>query len=239
MVMDINAAVKRGRGYLFVDGFAEMAAGVVFALLGGVLLLGGLMPAEPLLSRIVATGTGVLIVKATGFAAAALGIWWLKDRFTYPRTGYVRQKRISVSQVLVLARNAFLVLALPLLVLGAAMALVPPMRGALFSIPIWAPALLGGVWGIPCYWLGEWTGLQRFRLLGIGILFAGVTVGGVQLLMGAPNPLASGSPAQTLSRTLASAGSLTILCGAALALSGLVTFLHYKEENPMPSGRES
>jgi len=237
--MDIDAAVKRGRGYLFVDGFAEMAAGVVFALLGGVLLLGGLMPAEPLLSRILATGTGVLIVKAAGFVAAALAIWWFKDRFTYPRTGYVRQKRISVSQLFVLARNAFLVLALPLLVLGAAMAFVPAMRGALFSIPIWAPALLGGVWGIPCYWLGEWTGLRRFRLFGIGILFAGVAVGAVQLLVGVPNALASGFPAQALSRTLVAMGSLTVLCGAAFALSGLVTFLHYRRENPMPSGRES
>ena len=43
MGMDIDAAAKRGRGYLFVDGLAEMAAGVVFVLVGGVVLLGGLI----------------------------------------------------------------------------------------------------------------------------------------------------------------------------------------------------
>ncbi len=134
--MEIDAAVKRGRTYLFVDGFAELAAGVVFFLLGGVLLLGGLIPGESLLTQIVATGVGVVVVKAVGFLVAVLAIWWLKDRFTYPRTGYVRQKRIPLTQILSFVRNAFLVLALPLLALAAAFVLAPPARGASSSIPI-------------------------------------------------------------------------------------------------------
>jgi hypothetical protein len=238
MGMDIDAAAKRGRGYLFVDGLAEMAAGVVFVLLGGVLLLGGLIPEESLLAQIAATGVGVVIVKGIGLLAAVLAIWWLKDRFTYPRTGYVRQKRIPFSQILAFVRNAFLVLALPLFALAAAFVFVPHMRGALSSIPIWAPALLGVVWGVPCYWLGEWAGLRRFRLLGMSTFFAGIAVGVGLLLIGWPGRFASASPAQTLGRTFAGVGLLSMICGAAFVLSGLVTFLRYRKENPLPYGQE-
>ena len=190
--MDIDAAAKRGRTYLLVDGFAEMAAGVVFALLGGVLLLGGLIPGESLLTQIVATGVGVILVKAVGLLAAVLAIWWLKDRFTYPRTGYVRQKKIPLSQILSLVRNAFLVLALPLLALVAAFLFAPPLHRASSSIPIWSPALLGIVWGVSCSWLGKWAGLRRLRLLGMSTFFAGIVVGAAMAMMGGPEHLASG-----------------------------------------------
>ena len=235
METDIDAAARRARGYLFVDGFAEMAAGVVFVLMGSVMLLGGLIPGESLLTQVVAAGLGILIVKAIGLLAAALAIWWLKDRFTYPRTGYVRHKRIRLSQILSLVRNAFLVLALPLLALAAAFALVPSLRGAVASVPVWVPALVGIVWGAPCYWLGEWVGLRRFRLLGLVTFVLGIVVGGALLLTGWS---ASGDAGQILGRTFVGVGLLTVTCGAAFLLSGLVTFLRYRKENPLPYGQE-
>ena len=232
--MDIDAAAKRGRGYVFVDGFAEIAGGVVFVLLGGVLLLGGLLPGVSLLSQVVATGVGVVIVKVLGFLLAFLAIWWFKDRFTYPRTGYVRQKRIPFSQILVFVRNALLVIVLPCLLLAAALVIASPLRGALSSMQIWIPAVLGVAWGAPCYWLGEWVGLRRFRLLGVSMFLAGTAVGAGQLLFGPSRLSDSGFSAQLLGRTFVGVGLLTAVFGAAFILSGVVTFLRYRRENPLP-----
>ena len=44
MDIQIDAALKRARGYWFIDGFTEMAAGGLFVILAGILLFSGTMP---------------------------------------------------------------------------------------------------------------------------------------------------------------------------------------------------
>jgi hypothetical protein len=68
--------------------------------------------------------------------------------------------------------------------------------------------------------------------------FAGIAVGVGLLLIGWPGRLASASPAQMLGRTFAGVGLLSMICGAAFVLSGLVTFLRYRKENPLLYGQE-
>ncbi|MGD0576117.1 MAG: hypothetical protein ABSB61_12255 [Anaerolineales bacterium] len=253
MERQVESAAKRGRGYWFIDGFTEMAAGGLLVLLGGVILLRGVVPQAPLLTQFAATGVDVAIVKAVGFLAAILAIWWLKDRFTFPRTGYVREKWVPLAQIIAFIRNVFLIIVLPLLGLVAAFFILPGGRGALFSIPVWLPVFLGMLWGVLCYWLGEWTGLRRFRLLGMLILLAGVAVGGGQLLAGLPTfpPQAlTSNPWNALpevlrvpleedvKRTFVGLGLLTLISGAAFVLSGLATFLRYRKENPSPYREE-
>jgi len=235
MNRDIESAVKRGRGYWFVDGFGEMAAGGVFAILGAAVILRGAAPRDSLPAWLLATGVDIGLIKLAGFTAAVFAVWWLRDRFTYPRTGYVRGT-FPAAQALGFVRNVFLIAVLPLLALAAVFLLVPAARGALASLPAWLPAAMGIFLGGCCYALGEWAGLRRFRLDGMAILLAGIAVAAAELLAGLP---AAGSGAalpleEILDRALIGMGLFTLASGAALFLSGLITFLRYRRENPAP-----
>ena len=250
----IDRAVKIGRGYWFVDGFTEMLAGGLFVLMGGVLMLRGIAPQGSFLAQFASIASDIGFIKLLGFLAAGLILWWVKDRFTYPRTGFVRGKRVTVPQMLTFIRNAVLCLLLPVLGLVAAFFVLPSMRAILFSMPVWSPAGMGAIWGVLCILLGHWTGLRRFGLLGVLILLAGIGISAWQLAMGLPpipveglqfNPLSAlpealrAPLAAILSRAFVSIGLLTLLSGAVFVISGLVTFLHYRKENPLPYQEEA
>jgi len=254
MEMRLDAVIKRGRGYWLVDGFAELITGALLVLLGLLPLLRGLTGPDTLIAQFVSFAGDIAIIKLFGVIAALLLIWWLKDHFTYPRTGWVRGRRWPMSQVLPYLRNILLLVILPVLALLAAFFLLPPLRGALFSMPIWLPALLGIVWGGACLFLGRWAGLRRFQILGVVILLIGVAMSIWQLSIGAPafppEALQIGSwgplpetlrlPIEaTFYRVLMVVCALTLGAGAALVVSGLVTFLRYRKENPLPYEEES
>jgi hypothetical protein len=254
MDSQIESVMKRGRGYWFVDGFTEILAGILFILLGGITLLSGIVPPSSFLSQFVSLAESAAIVKFLGLILAVLGLWWLKDRFTYPRTGFVREKGVPRAQLLVFLRNAVLIAILPVLGLIIPLFVVPAVRGAIFSMPVWFPPVLGIFWGALCILLGEWTALRRFRLLGVVIMLAGISIGIWQLTLGLPNIPADALRAnilsplpdvlwapvkESLNRVLAGVGLLTLLSGIAFAVSGLATFLRYRKENPVPYREES
>jgi len=249
MDSQIESAMKRGRGYWFVDGFTEILAGILFILLGGITLLSGIVPPSSFLSQFFSLAASAAVVKLVGLILAVLGLWWLKDRFTYPRTGFVREKGVPGTQLLVFLRNAVLIAIVPVVGLIIPLFLVPAVRGAIFSMPVWFPPIVGIFWGALCILLGEWTALRRFRLLGMVVMLAGISVGAWQLALGLPNvpaealqanvlsplPEALWAPLEeSLSRMLAGVGLLTLLSGIGFAVSGLVTFLRYRKENPTP-----
>lgn len=254
MDSQIESVMKRGRGYWFVDGFTEILVGILFILLGGITLLSGIVPQNSFLSQFVSLAESAAIVKFLGLILAVLGLWWLKDRFTYPRTGFVREKGVSRSQLLVFLRNAVLIAILPMIGLIIPLFFIPAVRGAIFSMPVWFPPVVGIFWGALCILLGEWTALRRFRLLGVVIMLAGISIGAWQLTLGLPNVPADALRAtilsplpdvlwapleESLNRVLTGVGLLTLLSGIAFAVSGLATFLRYRKENPVPYREES
>ncbi len=250
----IDSAIRVGRGYWFVDGFTEMLAGGLFVLLGGVLLLRGMAPQGTFLAQFASIASDIGFIKVLGLLAAGLILWWVKDRFTYPRTGFVREKRVTVRQVLTFIRNAVLCLLLPVLGLVAGFFFLPSMRAILFSMPVWSPAGMGAIWAVLCILLGHWVGLRRFGQLGVLILLAGIGISAWQLSAGLPpipvEALQSSSLpalseamraplADILNRAFVSIGLLTLLSGAVFAISGVVTFLRYRKENPAPYQEEA
>jgi hypothetical protein len=254
MEKQIETAVKRGRAYWFVDGFAEMGAGILFLLLGIGVLLRGWIGREGFLSWFASAAIDIGIFKAVAILTAILAVWWLKDRFTYPRTGYVRGNRVPPVVILTFLRNVFLIVVLPVLMLMAAIVFLPPVRVILASIPAWLPMGIGILWGVFSYLAGEWMGLRRFRLMGLLILLAGVAVGIWQLLQGFPAfpsealdtdwlavvPGTLQAPLmEILGRLFLGIGSLTLIAGVFLLISGLTTFLHYRKENPTPYREEA
>ena len=246
MNVQIDTALKRARGYWFIDGFTEMAAGGLFVVLAGVLLFGGYAPQASLSHWFLSVTSEIVIAKLIGILVAILIIWWLKDHFTYPRTGFVRGKRVTATQVLVILRNVILFLFLPILVLLAASLLIASVHNVLASMPVWFPVGLGLIWGAVYLLVGEWMGLRRFRLLAVIIVLTGIAIGIWQFTIGLPTfafKIQSGifQPIvlETIHRTLISLGFLILISGVTLMISGLVTFLRYRKENPTPYEAES
>jgi hypothetical protein len=97
-------------------------------------------------------------------------------------------------------------------------------------------------------------GLRRFVLLGFVMLLVGIAISAWQFAASLPyfpvealqsNPLTA-SPeslrvalAEIINRTFVGIGWLTLGSGAAFAASGMVTFLHYRKENPAPYQEEA
>ena len=246
MDIQIDAALKRARGYWFIDGFTEMAAGGLFVVLAGILLFSGTMPQASFPGWFLSVTSEIVIAKLIGILVAILILWWLKDHFTYPRTGFVRGKRVTATQVFVIIRSFILFLLLPILALLAASLLIASAPTVLASMPAWFPVGLGLIWG-GVYWLaGEWMGLRRFRLLAVMMVLTGIAIGVWQFAIGLPtfpSNIQSGIfrpiVLETIHRTLIRLGFLILISGVVLMISGLVTFLRYRKENPTPNAEES
>jgi hypothetical protein len=241
MNVQIDAVVKRARAYWFVDGFTEMVAGGLFVLLAGIMLVRRSAPQVSSPSWFLSVAGQISIAKFFGLLAAILILWWLKDHFTYPRTGFVRGNRITVAQVLILVRNIILFLLLPILGLLALSLFVASAGSVLSSMPAWFPIGVGLIWAVLCVWAGKWMGLRRFQLMGALFLLAGMAVGFWQLSAGLPAfppnvqaGIFQPSMLEIINRTLVSLSFLILAAGVILMLSGLVTFLRYRKENPTP-----
>jgi len=237
----IDAAIKRTRAYWFVDGFTEMIMGGLFALLAGILLYRGNAPQDTFSAWLLSVAGEISIAKFIGILVAVLTLWWLKDHFTFPRTGFVRGNKITATQVFILIRNAILFLLLPIIGLLSAILIIASTKNVLSSMPVWFPIGLGLIWTILCVLASQWMGLRRFQLIGAMILLAGVKVGIWQYAMGLPilpEKIQSGillpSVLEIINRTITSLGLLTLATGIILMISGVVIFLRYRKENPIP-----
>ena len=231
MNSQIESAIKTGRGYWFVDGFTEILGGILFILIGAVLAASGLPTQGSFLGQLASAAGEIALIKIFGLLAAGLLIWWLKDRYTYPRTGFVRGKRPTLAQALPFLRSAALGLLLPLLLLAGALIWLPAMSGLLFSLPAWSPMIIGTIWASLCFLAGFWLGLRRFELLGGLILLSGLAIGALQLAAGLP----VGSLNQSLTGAFLTLGLLIVVCGKLFVISGLVIFLRYRRANPLPN----
>jgi hypothetical protein len=254
MEKQIDTALTRGRAYWFADGFTEIAGGIFFLLLGAVVLFRGIAGQNVVLSQFASTAVDIGAIKLVTLLVAILVIWWLKDRFTYPRTGFVQGKRVVLGAILTFLRNVVLVAIVPVLGLLAALIFVPSLRTILATMPAWFPIGIGFFLGILCYASGEWMGLRRFRVMGLLILLTGLAVGIWQITIGfptlsaqalqadwlAPMPEALRAPLdEILSRFFVGVSGLTLAAGIFFLVSGFVTFLRYRRENPAPYREEA
>lgn len=156
---EINETIKRTRRYWFVDGLTEMSVGLTFTLM--ILYYRAAEGFTPEWLRLPAfvIGAPALILGSTWLLGKAVKV--LKERITYPRTGYVsyprrqgseRWKRVILSATVGMA-------------VGAATSLIsanmPPIYQQLFFT-----ALVACVYTYIAYSMG----LKRFYLLALGAL---------------------------------------------------------------------
>ncbi len=241
----IESAIKQVRAYWFVDGFIEMAAGGIFVLLSVPLLLRGNASPADFPAWLLSVAGEISILKLGGALAAILILWWLKDHFTYPRTGYIRGQRVAAAEAFMVIRNLLLFVLLPILAILAISLLMTPPNNVLAAMPAWFPIGLGCLWAILFAWSGEWMGIRRFRVLAGLALLAGLVIGGWQWATGLPSfPLdfSPGMPdpvVESINRAFTSLALLVLSCGVFLLVSGLVTFLRYRKDNPSPYAEEA
>jgi len=245
MNVQIENAVKRARGYWFVDGFIEISAGILFIILAVFVLISMNASQASFTSWFLSVTGKIVILKMVSFVIVILILWWLKDNFTYPRTGLVRGK-ITATQIFALFKNVLLFLLLPAAGLLIASLFVTSTANVLASMPVWFPIGLGVLWGILLTLAGEWMGLQRFRWIAIFILMIGIGVGTWQWTMGLPNIPATIQPSivqppvlESINRSITSLGAILVGSGIIFIISGGLTFLRYRKENPQPYTEEA
>lgn len=195
----LTRAQQRAHQYWFVDGLAEIAAGIVS------LLLAVLFGIWPLLTK---SPWSLLLFMA--FATAVSGglrlfITKIKEKSTYPRTGYVSPPTGLENKRLLAAAVAATLL---LLAVNLIITLQWPTSAA------WIPMAAGLIFAFVFAFTAYLAGLRRFYGLALLSLLVGIGLG----LLG--------------SGFLEGAAALTALVGFCLLFLGIRTRQAYIHQNP-------
>ncbi len=198
MTDPIQSNLNRPQRYWYVDGLAEMAGGGVIFLIGLCYAVAGLLPPGPARALVLGIGQPVIVL-SSAFLSQRL-VRSLKERLTYPRTGYVEYRQPGGSKrwarVLLVGFVSFSVAALTAL-LGRDL----PDR-------FW-PFFTGFMLALAIAYLGARIGLKRFY----GVAIFSLLLGGSVFWIDPPDPW--------------SAALIFGLEGLAWILSGALTLRHY------------
>jgi MFS family permease len=170
MSEQIDGIMRRTRGYWYSDGFIEIAIGGLFALIGGLLFLQ---------SRVL-SGSAPMVVFAVGVPLLIMGgsllskqlVRALKERVTYPRTGYIAyEKKRDTGKRRWFVPAFALLLALAYI---AADVLTSDAQVDLSSFGV--PLMVGLIGGAAFAYAGYNVGVARFYVLGALAAVLGVAV---------------------------------------------------------------
>lgn len=166
MKNDIDKVIQRTHRYWYEDGLNEIAAGCMFVVCGLVLfMMRFVRPGSPLAPVL---AVGLVILVSLGGLAVSRAVRAVKNRITYPRTGYVSYRRPESNRR---RRIIAASLGVGLGVLG----IVLPIAGA----PTWLVSMAmveGLILGAVLLYIGHRLGLARFYLLAFLSALIGVVV---------------------------------------------------------------
>jgi len=198
---------RRVRRYWYEDGIAELASGGLFVILGLYFSAQGFFGEQSLVSIILQVSLVLVLV------GGIFGLRWLvnnlKERLTYPRTGYVEYRVNNRDE----RKRRMVIVVVALIIAMASIVLIDYFRGLDSMVLI--TGLLVGVIFIALR--GKSSGLKRFYILG-----------GLSILLGVGLAFAD------LSQTY-SLGLFYGLLGLAIVISGGVVLRSYMNENPVPA----
>lgn len=204
---DVKQVEKRVRRYWYEDGIAELSSGGLFIILGLYFSAQGFFGETSLVSIILQVSLVLLL------AGGIFGLRWLvntlKERLTYPRTGYVEYRVNNRND----RKRRMMVVVLALIISMASIVLIDFIRGLDSMVLI--SGLLVGVIFIALR--GKASGLKRFYLLG-----------GFSILLGIGLAFVGLSQAYSL-------GLFYGLLGIAIVISGGIVLRSYMNENPVPA----
>jgi len=211
MEMDLKKIERRTVQYWFEDGIWEMAFGG-WILLSGIFTFGfALTPGKPLWRAL----GWVVLMAVVIFSAryVARTVRRLKEKWTYPRAGFVSYRRPDGQER---PRRFSWVGALA----GFASALTYGLLRDLVGYS-WAQAGFGLLMALTFIYTAMRTNLLRFYVLSVFLLAAGIFV------------------AQSGLNALSGVGVLCCLLGLALFASGVITLRRFIRKNPVLERDES
>jgi cobalamin synthase len=164
---------KRTKRYWYTDGLNEIAFGFICLILGLYFLAQVLLPQDSLISNLLTAGF-VLLVLGSAFLTRWM-VTTLKERLTYPRTGYVSYAKPGARQNWLTA-----IIGMLFAVLLVAFFTTHPASQAWMSAV--SGLIFAAVWGIFAYRLG----LSRFYFIAATALIFGAipTLTGMQEILG-------------------------------------------------------
>lgn len=200
---DVTKVQRRTLGYWYLDGVVEMVVGVCGIAVGAA-TWATTVPGLGQIPRFFLLAFLIVLVLSPRWVKQ------LKERTTFPRTGFVELRRDgSPSRVATAA--AFVVVAA---VYGVLFLLHVPQ--AVF--PTLGPGLIGLV---SMSYLAWWTGTPRLAVAGTIGLFGSVAFAVVGVVGGA------------------GLGASLLVVGVALLGTGVAAFTRYRKANPLGEGSES
>jgi hypothetical protein len=169
----IEVAPRRATRYWYEDGLVEIGSGLLFLLLAGLFSVEGLAPAGSLPPWFSALGLPVIVLG--GMIVLGLALRALKERLTYPRTGYVAYPPTRPLRKVLAG------------VIGGVVSMLVVL--VLLSHPEWLtamPAVQGAVVAAVWFLLSYRMGVPRMAIQGLLALVAGVLVSlaGLQTSLG-------------------------------------------------------
>lgn len=162
----INETIKRTQRYWYVDGFAEIGAGVLISLFILFYYATGLLNNTMWQTILYVMGMPALII--LGARMVSRIVVKLKEKYTYPRTGYVSYPRKTGSKRWSRALLAAL--------LGVAIGAVTSLLSGKLP-PIYQQAFVSIVIALAYAYIGYTIGLSRFYIFAAASLaFFGIVV---------------------------------------------------------------
>lgn len=84
----IENTIQRTRQYWYIDGFSEILTGIIFILLGAINCISGII--SPSIGSAAMVGIGYPLIILGGMFGGRVWVRSMKEKVTYPRTGYVK-----------------------------------------------------------------------------------------------------------------------------------------------------
>jgi hypothetical protein len=160
MKTELDKAVKRTQRYWHIDGLTEIAFGGICLLLCAYFYLEMVVPKGTQLSNLL--GSAFLLIILTGSLLAGRFVNALKNRITYPRTGYVAYRKAG-------SIHRWISAGLGLIIAFLASSLLAASPSSLDRLP----AITGLILGAVLLYFGYKFSLMRFYILSIFSLVAG------------------------------------------------------------------
>ena len=162
MKNQIDETIQRTQRYWYTDGLAEIAVGVMVTLIGLLYLPLMLLPQG---AAALAVGLGQPLLVLLGWWLSGKAVRKLKERITYPRTGYVTYPRKK--------RRGWAKAAVTALCVAASVVIVQTLIGEREQL---IPVIIGAFFAVTFAFMGYRLGLVRFYLLAAFGLVLGILV---------------------------------------------------------------
>jgi hypothetical protein len=169
MNTSIEGAPRRAVHYWYDDGLAEIGVGLLFLLLAALFAVEGLAPAGSLPPWFSAFGLPVIVVG--GMIVLGLSVRAIKERLTYPRTGYVAYPRTGPARKWLAGVIGGIVSFLLVLFLATRpdwMVALPALQGAAVAAVLLLLSYRSGV---------SRLAIQGLLALGAGLIVSFISVG--------------------------------------------------------------